>query len=62
MNPTLRHDMQNFKDLDPLFVSQMKNSPYADDILLSTNNLNAAGDKYEKPRSRVSSGDFRLRK
>ena len=62
LNATLKHHLQNFKDSDSLFVSQMQDSLYVDDMVFSTNTLEAARDMYEKARSRMSSGGFKLRK
>ena len=54
--------MQNFKDSDPFFVSQMQDSLYVDDMVFSTNTLETVRDMHEKARNSTSSGGFKLRK
>ena len=62
LNGTLRYHLQNYEKTDPLFVQQMIDSLYVDDMVFSTTTLECAYGMYEKARERMMSGGFRLRK
>ena len=62
LNGTLRYHLQNYEKTDPLFVQQMIDSLYVDDMVFSTSTLECAYGMYEKAKERMMSGGSRLRK
>ena len=62
LHGTLRYHLQKNEENDPLFVQQMIDSLYVDDMVFSTCTLACAYGIYEKAGERMMSGGFRLRK
>ncbi|CAB4002999.1 Hypothetical predicted protein, partial [Paramuricea clavata] len=62
LNATIRHHLNKFVSTDPCFVRKMLEGFYVDDLVSGGNTSEDAFELYNKARSRMESGGFRLRK
>ena len=62
LNATLRHHVSRYLGVDPEFVQKMLESFYVDDLVSGESTEQGAYELYDKAKSRMSKGGFRLRK
>ncbi len=62
LNGTLRYHLQQYRAAEPEFVRNMYDSLYVDDMVFSAGDVESVYGMYERSRSALSSGGFRLRK
>ena len=62
LNATLRYHIEQFGDNDPAFVQKMKEGFYVDDLVSGGKSTNEVIDLYEKAKTRMAFGGFKLRK
>ena len=62
LNATIRYHMEKYRDSDPAFVDNVKNSTYIDDYASSTASEGEAFELYKKLKSRFKEGGFNMRK
>ena len=62
LNMVTRHHIDSFQELDPQFVSKLKQSFYVDDLVTGANTEREALSLYEKSKERMKIGGFLLRK
>ena len=62
LNATLRHHTETFLENDPIFVQKMKEGFYVDDLVSGGKHTDDVRDLYEKAKSRMAVGGFKLRK
>ena len=62
LNATLRHHIEQYSESDPVFVKKMKDRFYVDDLVAGGKATNEVKDLYEKAKTRMATGRFKLRK
>ena len=62
LNATLQYHLDSFIELDPEFVRIMKKSFYVDDLVSGRRDTQEAGELYDKAKTRLALGGFKLRK
>ena len=62
LNAVLRHHIESYQEIDPGFVTRMKEGFYVDDLVSGCNNLEEAYALYQNATVRLQEGGFRLRK
>ena len=62
LNATLQYHLDSFIEIDPEFVRVMKKSFYVDDLVTGQKTTREAGELYEKAKTRLAIGGFKLRK
>ena len=62
LNMVIQHHIDSFQELDPQFVSKLKQSFYVDDLVTGANTEREALSLYEKSKERMKIGGFLLRK
>ena len=62
LNAVLRHHLEKYKEIDPQFVDCLTKSFFVDDLVTSCRSSEEAYLLYEKAKSRMMEGGFKLRK
>ena len=62
LNAVLQHHIEKYNENDPEFVVKMKEGFFVDDLVTGCSNTEDAFELYEKAKSRMSEGGFKLRK
>ena len=62
LNVTLQYHLDSFTELDPEFVRIMKRSFYVDDCITRQKTIQETSELYDKVKSRLTQGGFKLRK
>ena len=62
LNAVLRHHIDKYAEVDPQFVSHVRNEFYVDDLASGAKNVTAAVELYYKVKNRMAEGGFHLRK
>ena len=58
----LQYHLDSFTELDPEFVHIMKRSFYIDDLITWQKTIQERSELYDKAKSRLAQGGFKLRK
>ena len=58
----LQYHLDSFTELDPEFVHIMKRSFYIDDLITWQKTIQETSELYDKAKSRLAQGGFKLRK
>ena len=61
LNATLRYHIEQFSDSDPAFVQKLKEGFYVDDFVSGGKSTDEVIDIYEKAKTRMAFGGFKLR-
>ncbi len=62
LNAVLRHHIEKYSESDPEFVVRMTEGFFVDDLVTGCSSTEEAFDLYEKAKSRMLEGGFKLRK
>ena len=62
LNAVLRHHINSFKDVDPVFVSQLCQNFYVDDLVSGAGDKDQVLQLYRDAKARLLEGGFKLRK
>ena len=62
LNATLRYHIEKFAESDPIFVQKMKDGFYVDDLVSGGKATEEVKELYEKAKTRMATGGFKLRK
>ena len=62
LNTTIIHHLNKYKESDPVFVEKLSRSIYVDDVTSGAENPEDAYKFYEKCRSRLMQGGFKLKR
>ena len=62
LNAVIRYHLQQYQEIDPDFVRRMQEGFFVDDLVTSCQGTEEAFEIYEKARSRMMEGGFKLRK
>ncbi len=62
LNATLRYHIEKFAESDPIFVQKVKDGFYVDDLVSGGKATEEVKELYEKAKTRMATGGFKLRK
>ena len=62
LNATIRHHIEQYKDIDPQFVEKFIQSIYVDDVTYGSGDVEEAYQLYLSSKNRLAEGGFNLRK
>ena len=62
LNATIRHHVSKYCELDAEFVRKILDSFYVDDLVSGAGTVEKSFDLYNKAKTRMAQGGFRLRK
>ena len=62
LNATIRHHVSPYRETDPEFVQKVLESFYVDDLVSGESTVEKAFQLYDKTKSRMAQGGFKLRK
>ena len=62
LNATIKHHIETYRDIDPLFVADFMSSIYVDDVSFGAENEEKGYQLYIKSKTRLAEAGFNLRK
>ncbi|XP_028409306.1 uncharacterized protein LOC114531905 [Dendronephthya gigantea] len=62
LNATLRHHLTKYNEIDAAFVRKLQESFYVDDLVSGESTVEKTFELYDKAKTRMAQGGFRLRK
>ena len=62
LNATIRHHMEQYRSMDPVFVDKFERSIYVDDLACGAADEDEAFKLYQKSKEWLKKGGFSLRK